>query len=81
MRQVKRTQVFKQSAAHSRDEFGRLPFFASIDLSGQKAQALTLPSDDEEQDILSKEGARSLHLDFWSFVAKEARSIQFGFTL
>lgn len=80
MRQVKRTQVFKTSAAHDRYEFRRLPFFGSLDLSDNKRQAIMRPSDDEE-DLASKAGVRTLHLDFWAFVAKEANSIQFGFTL
>jgi len=80
MRQVKRTQVFKTSAAHEYTAFRRLPFFTSIDLSDHKTKALFHPSNDEE-DLAAKDGVRALHLDFWAFVAKEAQTLRWGFTL
>lgn len=80
MRQVRRTQVFKTSAAHDRYEFSRLPFFGSLDLSDNNRQAMRRPSNDAE-DIASKAGVRALHLDFWEFVAKEAQDIRWGLSL
>lgn len=80
MRQVKRTQIFKTSAAHDYTAFSKLPFFASIDLSDHKTKAIFHPSDDEE-DLASKAGVRALHLDFWEFVAKEAQELQWGLSL